>query len=111
MPKGSYGLSPNQQHNQRKPLDAIMAEADALPKPVQKRSADDMQPLVIKLRDDKGLGWSEIAGWMRDHTEFYRSGTFWKNIYSGKRVGIIRNERKLTPTLQQPTQPQLNQNT
>lgn len=34
MPKGSYGLSPNQQENQRKSFEAILAEADAIPAPV-----------------------------------------------------------------------------
>lgn len=67
-----------------------------------------MQPLIKKLRDEKGLGWTEIEHWMREHTEFYRSGPFWKAIYNGKRLTTIAIERKLKPTLTQPEQQQIN---
>ncbi len=58
-----------------------------------------MQPIIKKLRDEKGLGWTEIENWMRDNTEFYRSGTFWKGIYNGKRLGFIKIEKPVVPTL------------
>lgn len=107
MPKGSYGLSPNQIENQRKSFEEILAKADALPSPVIPRTVDDMQPLIKKLRDDKGLGWTEIEHWMRQNTEFHRSGMFWKNIYNGKRIGFIKMDKKLNPTLAQPEQLQI----
>lgn len=86
-----------------------MAQAEALPAPVQPRTVDDMQPLVKKLRDEKGLGWSEIEHWMREHTEFHRSGAFWKQIYFGKRMKLTQIEVNVTPTLPQPQQQQLPQ--
>lgn len=30
----------------------------------------------------KRLFWTEIAQWMQDNTEFYRSSTFWKKLYT-----------------------------
>lgn len=109
MPKGSYGLSPNQQAAQRVSLEEIMAKADSLPTPVQPRTVDDMQPLVKKLRDEKAMGWSEIEHWMRENTEFWRSGQFWKQIYTGKRMKLVSVETNVTPTLMQPQQHQLSQ--
>lgn len=101
MPKGSYGLSPNQIEAQRIPLEEILAKADSLPPPVKARTVEDMQPLVQKLRDEKGMSWPEVADWMRTNTEFYRSGQFWKNIYNGKRIGVIQSVKEIQPPTSQ----------
>lgn len=84
-----------------------MLKADALPAPAQVRTVDDMQPLVKKLRDEKGMSWVEIETWMYNNTEFHRSGMFWKQIYTGKRMKLVSVETKVTPTLPQPQQSQL----
>lgn len=88
MPKGSYGLSPNQIEAQRKTIEEIMEKADALPPAVKPRTVEEMIPLLKKLRDEKGMSWPEIEYWLRDNTEFHRSGNFWSNLYKGKKIGL-----------------------
>lgn len=90
-----HNLTPHQQELAQRTMEEIFDAANQIPEPPKPRCVEDMRPLVQKLRDEKRMPFTDISDWMRNNTEFYRSASFWSQLYKGKIMKITSIESKV----------------
>ncbi len=80
-------LTPNQEEAAKVETEKLVELAKAVPSKIPSREPSAMLPVIDILLNEKGMFWTEIARWLYENTEFYRSAPFWKKLYTERRDG------------------------